>query len=187
MEKGKGRYGQLFLSTLKISAFTFGGGFVIVPLMKKRFVEQLHWVDETEMLDMIAIAQSAPGPIAVNASILIGHYAAGWRGALATVLGTILPPLVIISLISLIYHAFRDNALVNMLMMGMTAGVAAVICDVVINMAKNIAQKKRLLPLIMLVFGFVLIRFLKVHILLVLLLCGAVGAADTLIRRRRKA
>jgi uncharacterized protein YqcC (DUF446 family) len=90
----------LFLSTFKLSACTFGGGYVIVPLMRKKFVEELHWIGEPEMLDLVAIAQSSPGPIAVNASILVGYHMAGVPGALITMLGTVLPPLGIISVIS---------------------------------------------------------------------------------------
>ena len=99
----------LFLSTLQLSAFTFGGGFVIVPLMRKKFVEELGWIEEQEMLDFTAIAQSSPGPIAVNASILVGYHVAGIPGALLTALGTILPPLVIISAISLFFQAFANK------------------------------------------------------------------------------
>ncbi len=137
------RYRTLFLSALKLSAFTFGGGFVIIPLMRKRFVEELHWIEEQEMLDLTALAQSSPGAIAVNASILVGYHVAGVMGALLSIIGTVLPPLVIISAISMFYTAFRDNAIVGMAMTGMLAGVAAVICDVVINMGKAVFQKKR--------------------------------------------
>ena len=115
------KYRTLFLSTLKLSAFTFGGGFVIIPLMRKRFVEQLGWIEEQEMLDLTAIAQSSPGAIAVNASILVGYHVAGVAGALLSIIGTILPPLVIISVISMFYKAFRDNAIVSMAMTGMLA------------------------------------------------------------------
>ena len=73
MEKGRSRYLKLFLSTLEISAFTFGGGYVIIPLMRKTFVGKLKWIEDQEMLDLTAIAQSAPGPIAVNAAILVGY------------------------------------------------------------------------------------------------------------------
>ena len=79
------KYRTLFLSTLKLSAFTFGGGFVIIPLMRKRFVEQLHWIEEQEMLDLTAVAQSSPGAIAVNASILVGYHVAGVAGALLSI------------------------------------------------------------------------------------------------------
>lgn len=101
--------GKLFCSTFYLSAFTFGGGYVIIPLMRKKFVEQYHWIEEEEMLDLTAIAQSSPGAIAVNASILIGYRLAGLFGALVTVLGTVLPPLIILSVISVAYTALPEQ------------------------------------------------------------------------------
>ena len=180
MKKVDGRtLRTLFFSTFKLSACTFGGGFVIIPLLRKRFVEELGWIEEQEMLDLAAIAQSSPGAIAVNASILVGYHVARIPGALLTVLGTVLPPLVIISVISLFYQAFRDNAIVNMAMASMLCGVAAVIFDVVINMTRTVLQKKKLLPLLVLVGAFVAVRFFSVSIIAVILVCGAIGALDT--------
>ena len=173
------KYKKLFFSTFKLSACTFGGGFVIIPLMRKKFVEELGWIQEDEMMDLAAIAQSSPGAIAVNASILVGYHVAGIPGAMLAVLGTVLPPLIIISIISMFYQAFRDNAYVNMAMAGMLCGVAAVICDVVINMAKNIFQKKRLLPVIVMLGSFIAVRFLSVDIISIIIICGVIGAADT--------
>lgn len=176
---------KLFLSTFQLSACTFGGGFAIIPLMRKKFVEKLHWIEEQEMMDLTAIAQSSPGAIAVNAAILIGYHVAGIPGALLTVLGTVLPPLIIISVISLFYQAFRDNVIVNMAMMGMTAGVAAVICDVVLTMGMTICRQKRILPLVVLLTSFIAVRFLQINIILIILLCGIVGAADALYQMRK--
>jgi len=181
-----GKLTTLFLSTLKLSACTFGGGFVIIPLMRRRFVEELRWIGEQEMLDLTAIAQSAPGPIAVNASILVGYRVAGVPGALLTVLGTILPPLVIISAISLFYRAFRDSAIVSMAMAGMLAGVAAIVCDVSLSMAIQIFRKKRVLPVVMLAAAFTAARWLRVNIVVILLACGAVGALDALRLARKE-
>jgi len=180
------KYGKLFLSTFQLSACTFGGGFVIIPLMRKKFVEDLHWIDEQEMMDLTAIAQSSPGAIAVNASILVGYHVAGIPGALLTVLGTVLPPLIIISIISLFYTAFRDNPIVNMAMTGMLAGVAAVICDVVITMGKGIVKQKRVLPVLVLLASFAAVRYLGVNIILIILACGVIGAADTFYRERKR-
>lgn len=176
---------KLFLSTFQLSACTFGGGFVIIPLMQKKFVDELHWIEEQEMMDLTAIAQSTPGAIAVNASILVGYHVAGVFGALITVLGTVLPPLIIISVISFFYTAFRGNAIVNMAMTGMLAGVAAVICDVVITMGKSIFRKKRVLPIIVLFASFVVVRFLKINIILIILICAVIGAVDTLYSGRK--
>ena len=180
LKHAKNIYKKLFFTVFKISACTFGGGFVIIPLMRRKFVEELGWIEEQEMMDLTAIAQSSPGAIAVNASILIGYHVAGFTGAMITVLGTVLPPLTIISLISLFYQAFRDNIIVNMAMAGMLAGVAAVICDVVINMIKNIMKQKRILPLLMLAGAFTATYFFKVNIFVIILVCGIIGAVDTL-------
>ena len=100
---------QLFFSMLCISTFTFGGGFVIITLMKQKFVDKLHWIDEQEMLDLAALSQSSPGAIAVNAAILVGWRTAGAAGIAAAVAGTILPPLVILSAISFFYTSFTSN------------------------------------------------------------------------------
>ena len=172
-------YRMLFFSTLKLSACTFGGGFVIIPLMRQRFVEELGWIEEQEMLDLTAIAQSSPGAIAVNASILVGYHVAGIPGALLTVLGTVLPPLIILSVISLFYQAFRNNAIVNMAMAGMLCGVAAVIFDVVINMAKSVFQKKKVLPVLVMLGSFAAVRFFDVNIIIVIAVCGVIGAMET--------
>jgi len=183
----------LFLSTLQLSACTFGGGFIIIPLMRKKFVEELHWIDEQEMLDLTAIAQSSPGAIAVNISILVGYRVAGLpgaivaaAGALLTVLGAVLPPLVIISVISMFYAAFRDNVIVNMAMTGMTAGVAAVICDVVCTMGKTVIQQHRVLPVAVMVLSFIAAYFFDVNIILIIVICGVVGALDTIRQSHRR-
>ena len=99
MKRKREILGKLFWSTLYLSAFTFGGGYVIVTLMKKKFVDEYHWIEENEMLDLIAIAQSSPGAIAVNGAIVVGYKLAGMIGALTAIIATIIPPFVIISLI----------------------------------------------------------------------------------------
>ena len=110
---------KLFLSTLYLSAFTFGGGYVIVTLMKDKFVDKYHWIEENEMLDLIAIAQSAPGAIAVNGAIVVGYKLAGLAGVLTAIFGTVLPPFLIISVISVFYQMFRDNFIIRELLDGM--------------------------------------------------------------------
>ncbi len=180
------KYIKLFFTTFKISAFTFGGGFVIIPLMRKKFVEDLGWIDEDEMMDLIAIAQSSPGAIAVNASILVGYHVAGIPGALVTVLGTVLPPLIIISVVSLFYRQFRDNIIVSLVMAGMLCGVAATICDVVINMAKTVFKEKRFLYVFIMAAAFAAVRFFDVNILIIILVCALSGAVDTWYRASRQ-
>lgn len=179
MKKDATFYRTLFLSTFTLSTFTFGGGYVIVPLMQKRFVNELKWIDEEEMLDLVAIAQSAPGPIAVNASIIIGYRMAGIRGALLSVLGTSLPPLIIITIVSYFYLTFRDNPIVNAVLFGMQAGVAAVIVNVVIIMVNGITKDKKILPIIVMVLSFLAAAFTSINIVVILFICGAIGAYTT--------
>ena len=182
--KGK-KYRVLFWSVFQLSACTFGGGFVIIPLMRKKFVEKLGWIEESEMLDLTAIAQSSPGPVAVNAAILVGYRVAGIPGALVTVLGAVLPPLVIISIISGFYAAFRQSTVVNLVMKGMLAGVAAVICDVVLTMGGGLLKLRRVLPLLILIGSFLASKVLGAGIVPILLVCGVLGVADTWRRERR--
>lgn len=179
------KYWQLFISTFKLSACTFGGGFVIIPLMRKRFVKELHWIEEEEMLDLTAIAQSSPGSIAVNATILVGYHVAGIRGALVTVVGAALPPLIIISIISVFYQIFRSNKYVSMAMNGMLAGVAAVIFDVVINMAWPILKRRQWLPVAVMIAAFIATRFFSTNIVFIILACGSLGALDMLYQQRK--
>jgi chromate transporter len=175
LKKDKAFYLKLFTSTFYLSAFTFGGGYVIIPLMRKKFVEELGWVEEEEMMDLTAIAQASPGAIAVNASILIGYRVAGIVGALTTVLGTVLPPLFILAVVSLMYSAFRDNIIVNFVLRGMQAGVVAVILDVVLTMSKEIFKEKKVLPIILLMGSFISVYFFHVSMVLVILICGLIG------------
>ena len=178
----------LFRSMFVISACTFGGGFVIVSLMKKKFVEELKWLDEDEMLDVTAITQSAPGPLAVNASVIIGYRMAGVWGALAGALGTILPPTIIISVISLFYDQFRTNPYIAIALQVMRAGVAAVIFDVVINLASNVCKTKRVLYIGMMVLAFVATYLLGVSAMVIIFICLGIGLVDlahTMIKEKR--
>ncbi|WP_243139855.1 chromate transporter [Faecalibacterium prausnitzii] len=149
------RLWKLFLSTLYISSFTFGGGFVIVTFMKKKFVDELHWIDEQEMLDMTALAQSSPGAIAVNAAILVGWQVEGLIGMIVAVLGTIIPPMVILSVISVFYNAFATNRYIALLLKGMQAGVAAVILDVVFDLGGKVLKTRSWVYIVLMVAAFV--------------------------------
>ena len=165
----------LFSSTFYISAFTFGGGYVIIPLLKKKFVDELHYLEEEDMLNMAAIAQSAPGAIAVNAAILVGWRIMGFGGALVAILGTVLPPLIILSIISLFYASFRDNPIVSAVLQGMMAGVAAVIFDVVWTMGARVLKQKKILPLLILLGSFVDNFFFGVNVIYIILFCIVLG------------
>lgn len=153
-----------------------------MPLMKKKFVDQLKWIEEEEMLNLVAISQSSPGAIAVNASILVGYRMAGIPGAMITVFGTVLPPLIIITIISFFYTEFKENRAINALLKGMQAGVAAVITDVVLSVGTNIVKTKKLLSIIMMGSAFIAAFFFDINVVLIILICGIIGAITVIYR-----
>ncbi|MDE1549655.1 chromate transporter [Jeotgalibaca caeni] len=175
MERSLSLYWTLLKSTFVLSAFTIGGGYVIVPLMQKKFVEDLKWIDTEEMLDLVALGQSMPGALAVNTSILVGYRMAGVSGALTTVLGTVSPPLIIITVISYFYMSFRDNPIVDALMLGMQIGVVAVILNVVVTMVKDVLKTKDIVNLLILIGAFVAGFIFEVNVILVILVAGIIG------------
>ncbi len=181
------KYRKIFFSTLYLSAFTFGGGYVIVTLLKQKFVDELHWIDDEEMLDLVAIAQSSPGAIAVNGAIVVGCKLGGIPGILAAVLGAILPPFVILTLVSMAYDAFRENLVIQALLKGMKAGVAAVIMSVVWDMGSGVVRSKDPVLIAVMLAAFAANYFFKVNVIYIILLTAAIGAVRTLLRERKGA
>lgn len=180
----KGRLLRLFFSMLYISAFTFGGGFVIVTFMKRKFVDELKWIDDQEMLDMTALAQSSPGPIAVNAAIQVGWKVAGFAGMVAAVLGTIIPPVVILSVISLIYRAFAENRYVALALRGMQCGVAAVILDVSVSLGENVLKTRRAVYVIVMAAAFAAAFIFRINVIWIILCAAATGIVLALTGRK---
>lgn len=177
---------HLFVQTFYLSAFTFGGGYVIVSLLQRKFVNEYHWIEEEEMLDLVAIAQSAPGPIAVNGAIVVGYKVAGISGVLVSVLGAILPPFVIISVISAFYEIFRDNKIVASMLSGMQAGVAAVIMSVVYEMAKGQSKKdNRIELMIIMAAAFIANYILNISVIYIILTCICIGIVQYAIKRKK--
>lgn len=176
---------KIFISTFYLSAFTFGGGYVIVTLMKKKFVDEYHWIEEAEMLDLVAIAQSSPGAIAVNGAIVVGYKLAGILGAVVSILGTVLPPFLIISVISVCYHAFRDNELVSQMLLGMQAGVGAVIASVTYDMGRGIVREKKPVSCLIMLGVFLAACVFRVNVAYIVIFCGVLGAIRTCLAERR--
>lgn len=176
---------KLFISTLYISAFTFGGGFVIITFMKKKFVDELHWIDEEEMLDLTAIAQSSPGAIAVNAAILVGWKTVGLPGMVVAVIGTIIPPMVILTIISFFYVAFATNTYIALILKGMQAGVAAVILDVVCSLGSNVIKQKNWIHYLILIVAFVATFVFQVNVIYIILASACVGILLAIIEQKK--
>ena len=161
---------KLFFASLYLSTFTFGGGYVIVTLLKEKFVDQYHWIDEEEMLDLVAIAQSCPGAIAVNGAIVVGYKLAGLTGVLCSVVATVIPPFVILSAISFCYAAFRSNLIVGWMLNGMQSGVGAVIMEVSFSMASGIVKEKQYLSIFIMAAAFIANYFYKVSAIVLILI-----------------
>ena len=177
---------KLFFACLYLSTFTFGGGYVIVTLLKEKFVDHYHWIEEDEMLDLVAIAQSSPGAIAVNGAIIVGYKLAGIPGMLVSVIGAIIPPMVILSVISVFYDAFCSNYYIAALLKGMTAGVGAVIMSVVYDMGKNVVKTKDLMNIIIMIISFCISYFLDINVIFIILSVGILGFVRTLIYEKKK-
>ena len=128
---------SLFSAFFRIGAFTIGGGYAMIPLIQREIVDNQHWLDEEEFLNMIALAQAAPGVIAVNSAIFIGYRIDGWRGLLASVLGAVLPSFVIILALALAFQQFRDNEYVERFFLGLRPAVVALIASPVFKLAKS--------------------------------------------------
>lgn len=175
----------LFRTNLYISAFTFGGGYVVIPMVRKAFVQGKELFTEDELLDMAAVAQSSPGAIAINLSALAGYRTAGFLGAAVSCLGAVTPPLIILSVISSCYAFFRQNTLVAAVLKGMEAGVAALIVDTVVDMALTIFHRKnRFLSL--LVPGAFLANFVfHINVIWVILASCMLCLAVYFVQKRR--
>ncbi len=185
MKPDKKKLWKLFYSLLTLSLCAFGGGYVVISLMKKKFVEELQWLSEEEMLDVTAITQSCPGPLLVNAAVVIGYRVGGGPGVALAILAAILPPTLIISVISLFYTQFRSNYYISTALQVMRAGVAAVIVDVVWNLVQKLTQTRRLLYIGMMVAGFLCTAILGLSGMLVIFTCLGIGILELLLERRR--
>lgn len=190
----KDKIKKLFFSTFYLSACTFGGGYVIVSFMKQIFVDELHWIDEEEMLDLIAIAQSSPGAVAVNGAIVVGYKIAGISGVIAAISGAILPPFIILSVITGIYHMIADNPFVSAFLKGMQAGVAAIIASVTLDMTVSImknaeSNRKKVFNILLLIIAFIANYFFDISAVWIILSCFLLGLLLTLLNyyeKRRK-
>lgn len=165
----------LFKSTLYISAVTFGGGYVILSILKKKFSDDLKLIDSDEVINLIAIGQSAPGAVAINSSIILGYKVAGLLGAFVCTLGTVIPPFLAMSLLSFFYTSIKDNNIIRIFLKAMQAGVSAIILDVVINFIAVIIKDKEIFSIVIFILSFIAAQFLNINIMYIIFICGIVG------------
>ena len=163
----------LFWAFFKIGAFTFGGGYAMIPLIQKEAVEKYGWVSDGDILEIVAIAESTPGPIAINAATFVGYRKAGFLGALAATFGVVLPSFVIILAISGILSRFQDVQAVRYAFFGIRAGVLALIVKAMVGMYRKC--EKNIAAWCIMVGVFVAVGIFKISALPVLLACAATG------------
>lgn len=167
------KYVQMFIIFFKIGAFTIGGGYAMLPLIEREIVDKKLWIEKEEYLDMISLAQSAPGPIAVNTSVFVGYKIGGYIGVIATTLGAVLPSFIIIMIVASCFVGIQDNTIVKNVFKGIRPAVVALIATPIIRMSKDakITKKTISIPIIV----AILVGVFKVIAIVLIVISAVVG------------
>ncbi len=174
---------KVFSTFFKIGAFTFGGGYAMIPLIQHEAVEKNHWISDDDILEIVAIAESTPGPIAINSATFVGHRAAGFLGSTVATIGVVLPSFVVISLIAFVLRQFGDYQAVQFAFQGIRVGVLALLFKALINMFKK--APKGWVSYVAMAAAFLITSFTDIHVLLVIAGCAIFGLVTALITERR--
>ena len=174
---------SLFLIFMKIGLFTFGGGYAMIPLIQRETVNNKKWISDKDILDIVAFAESTPGPIAINAATFIGYRVGGFLGAMAATVGVVLPSFTIIAAISYVLAAFQNVVWIQYAFNGIRAGVLALIVKALWSMYKQ--SPKGVFSYLIMFGAFAVTAFLPVNVVFVILFCAAAGIVPTLITGRR--
>ena len=180
----KGKLTEIFKTTF-FSSMTANSGYAILSVLKNTCVDKNHWFTEDQMTDYIALAQSTPGPMGINGSMIIGYELAGMPGALVAALGCTLPPLVIMSLVTYFYEYFIDNKYLQLFMAGMQYGVVAMLIDVMISMFINVTGKDKVYSVIAMVLAFIYVRYIKKSLFYLALAFVLAGCIKTLVIKKK--
>lgn len=175
----------LFGVNFFISAFTFGGGYVVIPMIKKYFVDRKKLFDNEQLMDMAAIAQSSPGAIAINLSVLSGYRAAGMIGAIISCIAAVLPPLIILGVISVYYLMFRDNQMISSILKGMEAGVGALIVDIVLDMSRAVFREKQRIMSLIIPITFIASFVFHINVVFIILSCSIICFIDGWLKKKK--
>ena len=171
----------LFLTMLKIGIFTFGGGYAMLALLENEFVGKKEWLDSEEFIDLTTIAESTPGPIAINSATFVGFRVAGVLGSVAATLGVVLPSFIIISVIALLLNEFQHIQAVKYAFWGIRAGVLALVLKALINMYKKC--KKNIMAYIVMALAFIGAAILGIHVLIIIVACAVIGLVYSLVKK----
>ena len=173
----------LFLTFAKIGAFTFGGGYAMIPLIEKEVIERKKWISEDILLEVIAIAESTPGPIAINSATFIGNRVAGFWGSFAATFGVVLPSFLIIFCLSFILRQFMEFEPVVFAFEGIRVGVLALMIKALVGMYKK--APKGLLGYIIMGLGLILSAFTEIDAVFIIIGAGIAGIISSLIADRK--
>ena len=174
---------QVFLSFFKIGAFTFGGGYAMIPLIQNEAVEKRHWVTDEDILEVVAIAESTPGPIAINSATFVGYKAAGILGSVCATLGVVLPSFIIILTLSFVLRQFQEVQAVQYAFQGIRAGVLALLIKALWTMYKK--SPKGWPAYVVMGGSFILTAIFDVNVLFVIIGCAVFGVVTSLYLERR--
>lgn len=164
----------MFLTFLKIGAFTFGGGYAMIPLIETEVVDKRHWIEKEEFLDIIVISQTFPGALAINSSTFIGYKIGGILGAILALIGVVLPSFFIILIVAHFFLQFRNNPIIDLIFKGISAAVPMLILVAVTSLSKSI--NKNIANLFIVIITVIGISVLDIHPVLIIILSGIYGA-----------
>lgn len=190
MKEKMKRLWQVFFTFFRIGAFTFGGGYAMIPLIQNEAVEKRHWVTDDDILEIIAIAESTPGPIAINSATFVGYRAAGILGSVCATLGVVLPSFVVILALSFVLEAFQELPAVQYAFFGIRAGVLALLCKALWTMYKK--SPKGWVGYVIMAGSFVLsavnkFGIFKINTIFIIIGCAVFGLVTSMIMERRAA
>ena len=174
---------QVFSSFFKIGAFTFGGGYAMIPLIQKEAVEKRRWVTDDDILEVIAIAESTPGPIAINSATFVGYKAAGILGSVCATLGVVLPSFMVILLLSFVLRQFQELEAVRYAFAGIRAGVLALLVKALWSMYQK--SPKGWPSYVVMAGAFILTAVFDFNVIFVIIGCGVFGLVTSLCLERR--
>lgn len=182
-EKRKRNLWPLFATFFRIGAFTFGGGYAMIPLIQKEMVENKKWISDEDILEIVAIAESTPGPIAINTATFVGYRVGGFWGALCATMGVVIPSFLVISVIAFFLRQFQDYKGVQYAFWGIRAGVLALILKALWSMYKS--APKGWVSYVVMAAAFILVAIFDVNILFVIIGCALFGLITSTIAARR--
>ena len=165
---------ELFISIFKIGAFTFGGGYAMIPLIEEEVVNNKCWLSKEEFVDILIVAQSLPGALAVNTSIFLGYKISGILGAITTLIAVILPSFFIILIIAIFFMQFRDNYYINAAFQGITAAVPILVLVGAISLSRGLSKNLR--TILTIIIALIALMFFNIHPVLVVVISGVYGA-----------